>query len=840
MPRQKWRGISIFGMTNPFEPPVKAALDDELLALALAEAQESGGAEAAMKLLEEQSILRAADATAYLNWVREMESLASEEAKAALTRVRIVNTGLDLQPEQALETQQANDEAWKALVPNWQERAEKLEVAKEEAIAEAISNVQKQNEKEIEAAVAQALETAKREAELEIERAVAEAKAQADDLERERVAAAIEVARLEAEAKLAHEQTLLEEARLEALRLQEQLEEERRAQELLEFQERARQEAQIREQQEAQALAEAELVIAEEVEKANRMAEELTLAAEQEAASLENQRAVEFIESAEPEPNPAAGFATGSFDIIESAEQAATEEFDQEFEMLLEDGELPFAREPQSSADSLVLSTIDRRSKPVSQLFVWSSLTTGIGALAFGYLTISLELTALDKMLALFLGLSLSALTIATAAIAGKRSGLSTLVLSRAAFGVKANMLPALIVVAAKFALGLSIIFATVGLFDGVVLGAPALTTSAFALGQLPVTWQVVIIVGLATVAAALAFFGGKILFLAQAITAGFSVLASLLFVVFALGQVNLEADELAFSTNWLGLIALSLTVAVVVGALWIASVAEFTRKISMSQSGRRLALFVILAILVIPMIIGAVSIVSAQSMSALFTDGAALRPVTFLLGATPSWLSSSIIVSAILTTLIAMAAWLYSSSVSLAALHIKVKAAVSQPLLLVAVTLGALGLSVLPADLPWMPIVLQVCGVLIFAWAGVFVADVALRRIAYHEISLVREYGFYRSANLANTTGFILSVVIGLGFIEGQPGMFSWLGYFGNLLQLSEINSAGTGVLFALLLGALFPPLFTRGRIREQEREVKAIEARRKELIDVTLAEDF
>lgn len=840
MPRQKWRGISIFGMTNPFEPPVKAALDDELLALALAEAQETGGAEAAMKLLEEQSSLRAADATAYLNWVRDMEALATDEARSALTRARAINIGFDLEQGHQAEPSRSEDEAWQALVPNWQERAEKLEVAKQEAIAEAISAAQKQTDKEIEAAVAQALENAQREAELEIERAVAAATAKAEEMERARVDATIEVARLEAEAKIAHEQTLLEEARLEAVRLQQQLEQERHAQQQLELEELARQESELREQQAAEAAAKAQLVIDEELSRAHTLAEQLEAAAERAATTIAEQRSQVLEEKEEPQPNRAAGFATGSFDIIESVEQAATEEFEQDFEVLLEDGELPFAKEPQSSADSLVLSTIDRRSKPVSQLFVWSSLTTGIAAMVFGYLTFSLELTAIDKIVALLLGLSVSAVTIAAAAIAGKRSGLSTLVLSRAAFGVKANMLPALVVVAAKFALGLTIVFSTVGLFDGVVLGAPSLTSSAFSLGQLSVSWQVVLVAILAVFAALLAFFGGKTLFIAQAIAASFSALVALLFVVFAIGQVTLPASQLVFSTNWIDLIALSVTVAIVVGALWIASVAEFTRKLSMSQSGKRLALFVVLAILVIPMIIGTVSILSAQSISSLFVEAIALRPVTFLLASTPTWLSSAIIVSAILTTLIATAAWLYSSSVSLAALHIKVKAALSQPLLVIAVSFGAIAISALPADSNLIPTVFQVCGVLIFAWAGVFVADVMLRKIAYHEVSLVREYGFYRSINTANISGFVLAVVIGLGFVEQQPGIFAWLGYLGNLFELPVINSAGLGVLFALLVSALFPVLFTRARIREQEREVKAIEARRTELIDVTLIEDY
>lgn len=874
MPRQKWRGISIFGMTNPFEPPAKRALPDEQLAESLAQAQSEGGAEAAMKLLEEQSNLRASDASAYVLWVRQMETLGTDESKQALSRVRNTLSGVsEPTAEEAVEIQ---SDSWKALVPDWDQREQILAAAKDKAIAEAIEQADELSAQEIESAVAQAVAIAHQEAEERLSAAVAEANAEAERIVALRIEQELQTARLEAEARAAEEQRLLDLAKVEAQKLEEQLREEQRLREELEEHDRLRVEAErlkqleqeaaaleeqrkreefeeqerLRVDLEAEAKLKQEAAIQEELELAELAALEAQIAAEEEAKAIaaarqdlvaEESQSAEVSDAGETEPEPvrASDFATGSFDIIESAEQAATEDFDQEFEVLLQDGELGFAKDPQNRTVDNPLSTIDRRSSPVSQLFVWSSLTVGFASLVFGYLTISLNLTALDKIIALFGGLSISAAVTATAAIAGKRSGLSTLVLSRAAFGVKANILPAIAQVLAKLTLGIALLFAATSLFDSVFIAAPALSESALSIGIVDITWQLVSIVSIVAVASLLAFFGGKTLYWAQVSVAALATIASLLFIAFNIA--SLKPQSVVLSGNIVELAGLAITVAIVVGALWVNSVAEFTRKLSMAQSGKRLALFVSLAIFAIPMLLGTFSVFAAGSVDPLFIEVAALRPVTFMVAQLPAFASTFVLISAVLSVLIATASWMYSNSVGLAALHIKVRAAFSQPILVLIVGLIAFSVSTFATSGNlFVSTALSVSGVVVFAWAGIFVADVALRKIAYHEVSLSRSYGFYRSVNIANLIGFVLSVALGFGFISSNAVGFTWLGYLANLVSAQAYSQASFGVLVSLGFSALFPILFTRARIGLQEREVRAIEARRNDLTDLDLNEAF
>jgi len=63
-------------------------------------------------------------------------------------------------------------------------------------------------------------------------------------------------------------------------------------------------------------------------------------------------------------------------------------------------------------------------------------------------------------------------------------------------------------------------------------------------------------------------------------------------------------------------------------------------------------------------------------------------------------------------------------------------------------------------------------------AWLGIFAADTLVRRIAYHEISLTRSYGFYGNYNLMNLAGWVFASTIGLGMISSSLQEFSWVGF--------------------------------------------------------------
>ena len=829
MPRQKWRGISIFVMTNPFEPPKKLALGDADLAEALIAAQGEDGSLGAMELLEQQSELRAADSQAYVLWVREMEKLATPEAKEALSAARLASSGITPQPSAEQTVSPVTEDSWKSLVPDWDDRQHATELAKEKAIADALSMAEQKAQEEIDIAVAAAVAEAEFEAEVKRDEAVAKVVAEAEAAAAEKLAEQVRIAEEQAElAAAAAEQERVEAERVEAERV---------------ALESAEAERVALEQAEAER---AEELIREELEKAELATMEALIAAEEEAKAaaeiLATEEPLPAVEDIDPQPVRAVDFATGSFDIIDSAEQAASEDFDEDsFEVLLSDGELGFAKEPAGNLKDLPISTIDRRAKPYSQLFVWSSLSAGLLPLVFGYLTLPLQLTFVDKLLSLFAGLSVSALLIAVAAIGGKRSGLPTLYLSRAAFGVRANNVPAAAIILVKLAFGVAVVLAAISLFDKTVVSLPAMTSPAFAVGDVGISWLLALTAIVLAVASLIAFFGGKTLYFAQLAIAAVATLVSIVFMILTAPQIGLEPADLVFSNNWISVVGLAILVAVIFGGFWITSVAEFTRKVSMAQSGKKLAFFIALTVGVIPLLIATFSLLMASSLPQQFVEAAALNPLGALLALVPSWMGTALLISGALSLLIWVTAWLYSTSVSLSAVSIRIKPAFSQPLLVVltfAIAFTATTFSTATfAEI--IDAVIAISGVVVFAWAGVFIADVTLRKIAYHEVSLTRDYGFYKAANFVNLGAFVLAVALGLGFVSSTLVGFGWLGYLSDLVSAEAWSDANVGAAIALGFSVLFPILFGRKRIRDQEAEVLAIEARKLDLEHVDLDEN-
>jgi len=129
----------------------------------------------------------------------------------------------------------------------------------------------------------------------------------------------------------------------------------------------------------------------------------------------------------------------------------------------------------------------------------------------------------------------------------------------------------------------------------------------------------------------------------------------------------------------------------------------------------------------------------------------------------------------------------------------------------------------------------LPVAGVPTVAWLAIFGMDTVLRTEDYHEVSLLRNYGFYGKVRGINLVGWFLAVAAGFGFLDSSVPGFTWLGYIARPLHLSLTGlQADMGVWIAFLVG-LCAPLMTIPAIRDQESEFLALQARHSELVNIT-----
>jgi len=118
-------------------------------------------------------------------------------------------------------------------------------------------------------------------------------------------------------------------------------------------------------------------------------------------------------------------------------------------------------------------------------------------------------------------------------------------------------------------------------------------------------------------------------------------------------------------------------------------------------------------------------------------------------------------------------------------------------------------------------------------AWIGAVLTDTVMRRGKFHDASLTRGYGFYGSVNWVSLVVFVVSSVTAFAF--AQPiGFVTWIGFasastgFSITIPQAALLAIGITVVLTLALG--YP------RIARQQRETKAVEERRFDLVDVVV----
>jgi NCS1 family nucleobase:cation symporter-1 len=113
--------------------------------------------------------------------------------------------------------------------------------------------------------------------------------------------------------------------------------------------------------------------------------------------------------------------------------------------------------------------------------------------------------------------------------------------------------------------------------------------------------------------------------------------------------------------------------------------------------------------------------------------------------------------------------------------------------------------------------------GVLIAAWCGVFLGDLALRRKNYADGELFSTTGRYGDFRITAFLTTVIASVIGWGLVTNT--LASWLTWQGYLLgplglggKSGQWAYANLGVFAALLLSFLVTVLFTKPVVRRQE----------------------
>jgi purine-cytosine permease-like protein len=458
---------------------------------------------------------------------------------------------------------------------------------------------------------------------------------------------------------------------------------------------------------------------------------------------------------------------------------------------------------------------LNRRSRASSQFWAWLGLSGSVLPLGLAYFVSKTGLAYSQAVLAIFLGVLASGLVIAVGALAGKRSGLPTLLLSRAPFGVYGNAAPAAVLTVVRFFWSAAIMVALLTLGKN-VLHVDSLTAVSNTNNIYLYAAAFVLIAGAIT----LAIFGGRILFRAQQAVGLVGVAVAIALIAVTANTFSLQ-DLLAQPTSsWNTAFGVAVLTFCVYGLAWTSAGADFARKLSTNARGAAVVGWGALALVVVP------TIVASYGLALISTNHADTAP----------WLSYLLLGSASISGIVILAMSLYSSNLSLHSLGLKLKPAVAQPVIGVLVlALAGLGIYFIADVWKFTGDYAHIAAIPVAAWAGIFISDILIRRIAYHEISLSRGYGFYKSVNWVNLTGWLVATAAGFGFTYVDQAGFGWTGFIADQLVNQDFwKTTSFGIVIAFAFASLLPVALGIPRIKRQEAEVLAIEARRDDLKDI------
>ncbi|TFC52582.1 hypothetical protein E3T26_04505 [Cryobacterium sp. TMT1-21] len=278
----------------------------------------------------------------------------------------------------------------------------------------------------------------------------------------------------------------------------------------------------------------------------------------------------------------------------------------------------------------------------------------------------------------------------------------------------------------------------------------------------------------------------------------------------------------LADSTG-IGLGALTGTILVFAyfGLAWATSSADLARYQREDSPGRTSMLWANLGLGLPALVLicfGAVLAASHPAQAAAF----AIDPVGSLARILPGWTGIPLLLVGTLTLLSAINLNLYSGGLAVTAADSRITrpvgvllAALGTAILVVLILVSRTGLA--DASLA-LPVTLAVP---VAAWTGLFCAEVVIRRSPLDTRSLLHRGGRYADWRWVNVGALAVITVVGYGLIESGPGWLAWQGF---LLAWAGIDPHGglaataLGVLVALVLGLITPPVLGIPAIRRQE----------------------
>jgi nucleobase:cation symporter-1, NCS1 family len=461
-----------------------------------------------------------------------------------------------------------------------------------------------------------------------------------------------------------------------------------------------------------------------------------------------------------------------------------------------------------------VIDDAERKGSPIQLVWPWFAANVSVLGISYGAFTLGFSIAFGQAVVAGLIGIVFSFLLCGFIAVAGKRGSAPTMVLSRAAFGVRGNKLPSaiswLLTVGWETALVILATLATATVFDRLGLGGGAGTKIV----------ALLVVAGLVVGAGVLGFH--VIMRMQTAITIITAVL-TVVFVVLAAGHINWDTVSALPAGSVEQVIGALVFLMTGFGLGWVNAAADYSRYLPRNSSSRGVIAWTTIGSSIAPVVLLVFGLLLAGSSQDLSTKIAA-DPIGALTDLLPTWFLVPFALVAVLGLVGGAVLDISSSGLALLTLGLRIPrwtAALVDGTIMV---LGTIWVVFFADDFlgPFQGF-LYTLGVPVAAWAGIMLADVAMRHRDYAEADLYDPRGRYGDVRWSAVILLVVGTVLGWGLVTNTTTeILSWQGYLLGPVGLGGRDGAwayaNLGVLVALVVGFVGTLIFDRARVRAQE----------------------
>lgn len=459
-----------------------------------------------------------------------------------------------------------------------------------------------------------------------------------------------------------------------------------------------------------------------------------------------------------------------------------------------------------------VVAESERKGTPASLFWPWFAANISVLAMSYGAWALGFGISFWQATAATIIGVVVSFLLVGIISIAGKRGNAPTMVLTRAIFGVEGAKIPSAMSWIAT--LGWEISLTT----TAVLAMSSTIAALGFGSGVVPKIVSTVVVVGLVVIAG---IFGYDLIMRCQQVITIVTGIVTIGYFILGWGAIDFSAIGSVPSGGLPAVLGCCFFVMTGFGLGWVNVAADYSRYLPRKSSNAGIVGWTTFGASVAPVLLvfyGLLLAVSNGDLSELVGND----PVGAMASILPTWYLVPFTIVAVLGLMSGSIMDNYSNGLALLSFGIKLPRTVAAALTAVLTVIGVVYVTFFSDTFigPFQGF-LTTLGVPMAVWAGMFVADVLMRKHDYDTADLYDANGRYGAWNGKALAILIVGTILGWGLVVNTAASWlTWQGYFLALFGGKDgmWASANLGVLVALIIGFVGALIFQRGDIARQE----------------------